>query len=156
MKYAYIEDGVVIEVSQVNPFTIFNSDYASRFVEVPTNVEVGWTTDGIGFKPPESNPPQSQFDIDKIRYKKRSSVKDDLISYMAADNMSRVRSGEWTVQDLSVLLSDPAVVAANTYMSTLSFELAAQEIRKTTTPLLTTEIKDSWISKLEQHYYLEG
>lgn len=156
MKYAYITDNTVIEISQVNPFTVFNHEYASRFVEVPVGVGVGWTTDGTGFNPPELSQPQSQFEKDQSRYKKRASVKDNLISYMAADNMSRVRSGVWTIPDLTSLLDDSAVVAANALMGTLSFELAAHQINSATTPLLTPEIKANWISKLEAHYYLEG
>ena len=100
--------------------------------------------------------PQTQFEKDQSRYQKRAAVKDELMAYMAADNMSRVRSGVWTVADLTSLLDDPAVVAANSLMGTLSFELAAQQIQAATTPLLTAEIKAEWVSRLEAHYYLEG
>ena len=100
--------------------------------------------------------PQTQFEKDQSRYTKRAAVKDELVAYMAADNMSRVRSGVWTVADLTSLLGDPAVVAANSLMGTLSFELAAQQIQAATTPLLTPEIKSDWVSRLESHYYLEG
>lgn len=104
-------------------------------------------------------PPQpelSQFDRDKARYEKRAAVKDQLLAWMAADNMSRVRSGEWTVQDLTALLADPAVAAANQFMSTLSFELAAQAIASASTPLLTPAIRADWIARLQAHFYLEG
>ena len=100
--------------------------------------------------------PQTQFEKDQSRYTKRAAVKDELMAYMAADNMSRVRSGAWSVADLTSLLDDPAVVAANSLMGTLSFELAAQQIQAATTPLLTPEIKAEWVSRLEAHYYLEG
>lgn len=53
MRYAYIETGIVKEISRVNPFGIFNKDYASKFVEVPNEVEVGWTyVEKEGYKPP--------------------------------------------------------------------------------------------------------
>ena len=100
--------------------------------------------------------PQTQFEKDQSRYQKRAAVKDELMAYMAADNMGRVRSGVWSVTDLTGLLDDPAVVAANALMGTLSFELAAQQINAATTPLLTSEIKADWVSRLESHYYLEG
>ena len=100
--------------------------------------------------------PQTQFEKDQSRYTKRAAVKDDLVAYMAADNMSRVRSGVWSVADLTSLLDDPAVVAANALMGTLSFELSAAQIQVATTPLLTPEIKADWVSRLEAHYYLEG
>lgn len=101
-------------------------------------------------------PTPSQFDLDKARYEKRAAVKNDLIAYMAADNMSRVRSGVWTVPQLMSLMDDPAVSAANAYMSTLSFELAAQAIESAATPLLTPEIRADWVARLQAHFYLEG
>ena len=100
--------------------------------------------------------PQTQFEKDQSRYQKRAAVKDELMAYMAADNMSRVRSGAWSVADLTALLDDPAVVAANSLMGSLSFELAAQQINAAATPLLTPEIKADWVSRLEAHFYLEG
>lgn len=100
--------------------------------------------------------PQTQFEKDQSRYTKRAAVKDNLMAYMAADNMSRVRSGVWSVADLTTLLDDPHVIAANALMGTLSFELAAAQIQAATTPLLTPEIKSDWVSRLEAHFYLEG
>ena len=119
---------------------------------------VGCVWDGVTLSPPEPTPaPEpSQFEKDQSRYAKRAAVKDELMAYMAADNMSRVRSGAWSVADLAALLDDPAVVAANALMGTLSFELVAQQIQAATTPLLTPEIKADWTSRLEAHYYLEG
>jgi len=76
------------------------------------------------------------------------------MAFMAADNMSRVRAGTWTVSDLTGLMADPAVQAAQAYMATLSYELAAQAISQATTPLLTPEIKGTWIAKLQDHFYL--
>ena len=70
--------------------------------------------------------------------------------------MSRVRNGTWTVADLTALLADPAVAAANQFMSTLSYELAAQAIATASTPLLTPEIRTDWIARLQAHVYLEG
>lgn len=105
---------------------------------------------------PEPAPPASQFDLDQARYQKRAAVKDSLIAWMAADNMGRVRAGAWSVPELTSLMSDPAVAAANAYMSTLSFELAAQSILAATSPLLTPEIKAAWVGKLQEHFYLEG
>lgn len=105
-------------------------------------------------RPPVPEP--SQFERDEARYRKRAAVKDTLLAYMAADNMSRVRSGTWTVADLTALLADPAVATANACMGTLSFELAAQAIASASTPLLTPEIRADWIARLQEHFYLEG
>lgn len=98
--------------------------------------------------------PPTQFELDQRRYQKRAEVQSQLIAWMAADNMSRVRSGVWTVADLTSLMSDPAVTAASDYMGKLSYELAAQAIQAATTPLLTPAIKSTWISKLTEHFYL--
>ena len=108
------------------------------------------------YVPPEPAPAPSQFEKDQTRYQKRAAVKDQLMAYMAADNMSRVRSGVWTVADLTSLMGDPQLAAATNYMSTLSFELAAQVISQAQTALLTQEIRDNWVSRLQEHFYLEG
>ena len=99
---------------------------------------------------------EKRFASDQARYTKRAAAKDALLAFMAADNMSRVRNGTWTVPELMSLLDDPAVSAANAYMSTLSYELAAQAIAGTATPLLTPAIRADWIGKLQEHFYLEG
>lgn len=104
---------------------------------------------------PADSLPLTQFDKDELRYKRRAAVKDGLLAFMAADNMSRVRAGTWSVADLTGLMADPAVAAANAYMSTLSFELAAQAILAASSPLLTPEIKAVWMGKLQEHFYLE-
>lgn len=95
----------------------------------------------------------TSFQRDQQKYKKRADVQSELLAWMAADNMSRVRNGTWTIPQLTGLLNDPAIKAAQTYMSTLSFELAAQAINSATVVELTPEIKLSWINKLAEHYY---
>lgn len=121
---------------------------------------IGWLWDGQQLTPPAPPAPPvaelSQFERDQARYIKRAAVKDGLTAYMAADNMSRIRSGAWSVPDLTALLDDPAVIAANTLMGTLSFELAAQAIAAASTPLLTPAIKADWVGRLQAHFYLEG
>ena len=95
----------------------------------------------------------NSFQQDQLKYKKRADVQGELLAWMAADNMSRVRNGTWTVAQLTGLLNDPAIKTAQTYMSTLSFELAAQAISSATVSELTPEIKLAWINKLTEHYY---
>lgn len=55
MAYAYIEDGVVKERFQVDPFRLVGHAYAALFVAVPNEVEQGWVfADGV-FSPPQDN-----------------------------------------------------------------------------------------------------
>jgi hypothetical protein len=113
-----------------------------------------WIAAGNTPTPAPVEEPPTQFELDQRRYQRRAAVQSDLMSWMAADNMSRVRSGAWTVPDLTGLMDDPAMAAAQAYMSTLSYELAAQAIQQATTPLLTPEIKANWVAKLTEHFYL--
>lgn len=140
-QYTSPEDTVV---------AVFDEDGVSRMSMLAEAVP-----EGANILPAEPTPEPSQFKRDQSRYEKRAAVKDSLIAFMAADNMSRVRSAAWSVADLTGLMADPAVAAANAYMSTLSFELAAQSILAATSPLLTPEIKAVWVGKLQEHFYLE-
>lgn len=113
-----------------------------------------WLAEGNTPEPAQEPEPLTQRQLDELRYQKRASVKDQLIAYMAADNMQRVRNGEWTVQDLTSLMQDPALQAAQGFMQTLSFELAAQAISQSEHVLMTEEIKSNWINKLQENFYL--
>ena len=98
---------------------------------------------------PQNELTQSEKDIS--RFIKRANVKDSLLAWMAADNMSRIRSGEWTLENLKSLLIDLSPI--NSMMQTLSFELAAKSIQSNNNPLMTAEIKDAWVAKLTEHFY---
>ena len=150
-RFAIIDAGRVINHAEAD------ADFAATQGWIPAGESrIGDLWDGEVFTPAPPPSVPSQFDLDKARYEKRAAVKNELIAYMAADNMSRVRSGVWTVPQLMSLMDDPAVSAANAYMGTLSFELAAQAIENAETQLLTPEIRTDWVGKLQAHYYLEG
>lgn len=106
-------------------------------------------------EPADAPPAPTQYTLDVNRYTKRAAVKDRLLAEMAADNMARVRSGVWTVVDLTGLMADADVKAVLELIGTLSFELAAQALAAADHPLLTPKIKAGWIAKLQQHLYLE-
>ncbi len=101
-----------------------------------------------------SNPPEStQKQKDFQKYLKRASVRDQIIAEMAAENMERVRAGTWTVADLINLTQDTELKAVLSDLSTLSFELAQSKLLAATNPLLTTDIKNGWLAKLQAHLY---
>lgn len=118
------------------------------------NTQTGEMIELPDLPPPPAPPAPPQLELDRLRYKRRAGVQSELIAWMAADNMSRVRSGVWTVADLTSLLVDPALTSANAYMQTLSYELAAQAIAQSSNQLLTPEIKGAWVAKLQDHFYL--
>lgn len=145
----------IIDAGRVSNHAEADADFAQSQGWIPAaDSRIGDFWDGQKFTPAPAPQVPSQFEIDQARYSKRAAVKDALIAYMAADNMSRVRSGQWTVAELTGLMSDPDVSAATSYMGTLSYELAAQAIAQATTPLLTPEIKAAWVAKLQEHFYL--
>ena len=52
MKYVFIDNGVVADLTRIDPFLIFSSDYAARFIDAPDEVEGGWLYDGQFFTSP--------------------------------------------------------------------------------------------------------
>ena len=113
-----------------------------------------WLAEGNTPDPADVAPAPTQLELDSTRYIKRAASKDSLIAFMAADNMSRVRSGVWTVADLVALMDDSEVVGLLNSVNTLSFELAIARIQSLSTPLITAEIKAAWIAELQNNLYL--
>lgn len=50
--YVYIENNAIQDIAKVNPFDIFEKDYASKFIEAPDEVTHFWTYDGENFHSP--------------------------------------------------------------------------------------------------------
>lgn len=121
----------------------------------PDNVDLqAWVAAGNVVAPAAVSPLPPQYDLDVSRYTKRAGVKDRLLAEMAADNMARVRSGVWTVVDLTDLMADPDVKSVLELIGTLSFELAAQAMAAANHTLLTPTIKAGLVAKLQAHLYL--
>ena len=96
----------------------------------------------------------AQKEQDLQRYTQRAAVKNEIIAEMAAENMQRVRTGVWTVEQLTGLTYDPELKDLLDDVNTLSFELAYAKIDGLTNSLLTQEIKDGWKSKLAARFFL--
>jgi len=90
---------------------------------------------------------------DKIKYLKRASVRDQIIAEMATENMTRVRAGVWSVNDLIGLTQDNMLKEILGDMQSLSYELAYGKIDLITNSLITTDIKNAWKMKLYLNFY---
>lgn len=153
MSYQLTREGYVIRLSDGAKVPITTSaEYPNTNPDYLAYLE--WLEAGNTPSPVATPTAEEQRILDQNRYKSRAEAKDGLLAYMAADNMSRVRSGVWTVAQLTSLMDDPDIKDAQAYMSLLSFELAAQSIAAATTPLLTPEIKAAWIAKLQSNLFL--
>ena len=56
MKYAYIENGVVIDRVGNDPCQLFRQEYARLFIECPDDVDNFWLYDGNEFTAPPATP----------------------------------------------------------------------------------------------------
>lgn len=148
MKNIYIiQDNQIGNIIKVD--SSFVCDNITQFDIVPEGI-----ADPNGYmsaQQPAEILTQSQKDF--IKYKQRASVKDDIIAQMATENMERVRNGVWTVSQLVELTQDAGLKNVLDDVNTLSFELAQAKIQTLTNPLLTTEIKNSWIMKLQANLF---
>jgi hypothetical protein len=52
MKYVFITKGVVTDIAQIDPFTVFHAEYAKHFIPAPDEVTHWWTYDGTTFTAP--------------------------------------------------------------------------------------------------------
>jgi hypothetical protein len=95
----------------------------------------------------------SQKEKDYNKYLQRAQVKDKLLAEMATENMERVRNGTWSVSDLIGLTQDPTLKLVLDDINTLSFELAQAKLLTATHALLTSDVKNSWIMKLQNNLF---
>lgn len=108
MKYAFVESGVVVEVVRVDPFGIFNTGYASKFVEVPDEVEPGWVFDGESFAPPVPAPdPIPDLRITKLAFRNRfAQAEKAAIEFAALDDPSASMQARMQSAALRAYLKD--------------------------------------------------
>lgn len=90
---------------------------------------------------------------DKARYSERAKVRDDLVVGICTDNMERIRNGTWTVAQLIELTSDPSFKNIQDDINSLSFELAQGKIMALTNPMVTQEIKNEWVGRLQANLF---
>lgn len=90
---------------------------------------------------------------DQARYRERAKVKDELIVGICTDNMERIRSGIWTVTQLVELTSEQSFKNIQNDINSLSFELAQGKIMALTNPIITQDIKDEWVTRLQNNLF---
>jgi hypothetical protein len=134
-----ISDGAVI------PIADGNTDYEECKC---------WLALGNTLFPADIPAVKTQAQLDYDRYIKRSQAKDKILSEFAAENMGRIRAGTWTVPNLIALTQDTQLTTLLSNINTLSFELAIVSVQGLTNPLITPEIKASWIAKLQANLFL--
>jgi hypothetical protein len=57
MHYVYLTDNTVTDQTQVDPYTVFASSYASQFIEAPDEVTFGWKLENGEWVAPPPPPP---------------------------------------------------------------------------------------------------
>ena len=62
MKYVHLENSQVTDVARVDPFSVFNADYASTFIEAPDEVDFFWRYENDEWIAP---PPPDYVDLNK-------------------------------------------------------------------------------------------
>ena len=108
-----------------------------------------WLAGGNTPLPVEVPPVKTVLELDTDKYLRRATSKNLLTAEMAAMNIGRLKSGTWTTAQLVNLMQDPEIKSLVDHMETLSFELAIGVIQSLANPLITPEIKATWISKLQ-------
>jgi hypothetical protein len=63
MRYAYLENGIVVDRVGNNPFLLFQPAYASQFIECPEYVDHNWTFDGENWYAPVITPQEKNAPI---------------------------------------------------------------------------------------------
>lgn len=95
-----------------------------------------------------SQPTKTTLELDIEKYKRRAESKNQLMAEMAAMNVGRLKDGTWTTAQLVALMSDPEIKSLISHIETLSFELAIGVINSLSNPIITPDIKATWIAKL--------
>lgn len=91
---------------------------------------------------------------DRIAMAKRAQVKDALVGQIASENKERIRQGIWSTQDLIAFLDSDESKKVMNEINGLSFEIAQGSIMAITNPMITMDIKLTWINRLKENLFL--
>jgi hypothetical protein len=102
----------------------------------------------------ENVPPQpTQAELDLLKYKKRGEALPRMMAEMASENVGRIRSGLWTTNDLISLTQDVQIKEILSDLMALSFEIAYDKVDDITNPIVTSDIKTAWKTKLQNNFF---
>ena len=129
MKYARIQNGVVVDVRSTSPLGCFTDNIVVEFVDVPDEAKNGWTWDGTGFAPPpEPVPPTPQeladaaaaeaamrdvFRKDRIRAK---------IKHLEAEQLMPRQFREFMLQTMEASFTPAQLATKNYYGAVKAFD----------------------------------
>ena len=58
MHYVYLQENVVTDQCQIDPYSVFNENYAAQFIQAPDEVTFGWIYDNGAWLPPAGPSPE--------------------------------------------------------------------------------------------------
>ena len=76
MHYVYLENSIVDDQAQVDPFVIFSKEYAAKFIEAPDEVTFGWKKEDGEWIAPPAPPAPDYKEINKQKAKSLLSETD--------------------------------------------------------------------------------
>lgn len=65
MKYAFVSNGIAVEVVESDPHTLFVPHYAAQFVVVPDSVKSGWIFSGGNWQAPPAKGQEVPFSVSR-------------------------------------------------------------------------------------------
>ena len=140
MIYKYISNAVVAKIDDDG------ISRGSSTVQDPDYLK--WLADGNTPTPADAPPVKTVLELDIEKYKRRADAKPLLMAKMAAMNVGRLKTGEWTTSQLVNLMADPEIKSLVSHMETLSFELAISVVNNLSNVLITPAIKSTWVAEL--------
>ncbi len=83
------------------------------------------------------------------KYENRIQSSARLIAEMAVENEQRVKSNEWSIEQLQTVLKDKQISNLVLFLQMASFQTAMEVIRDLKGDVYTEELKAAWIKKIQ-------
>lgn len=113
MKHARIVNGTAVDVRTESPEGFFHPDIAAQFVEVPDEVENGWTlNDGVWSAPPAPEPVPEPMPMPMPTEAPKVSPVEFKLLFTAQERVAIKQSGDPIIQDFFELVENQRIVNA--------------------------------------------